>query len=429
MTLAVPSLRRRLARALLRAAVLLGVVVPTLRPSVAEAAQAGQGTGRLVVELKPGASKSLVLTLLSAQSWVVSATGRTTSAATGLGDLLLVAPSGLLASARSAVETALEALPTVERVEQEVVVAIGGRYGGEQSHMPVFVDELNLASMRHQPAFLGSGLEPPESPSGNPAVRVAVLDGGFDLGHEALAGRTAAGWDAISMDADPQDLGNGVDDDGDGDADSGVGHGTAVASVVAVAAPEAVVVPVRILDDEGFGTTFALAEGLRFALDAGVPVVNVSAGSPVSSEVVEAALDRAHDLGVLVVASAGNTGDSNPTYPGSSAHVLSVTGVTDEGTRDPDASVGAAVDLAAPSVEVVAPFPGLSDGYGHWFGTSFSAALVSAAAARVLQADPGPGVAAGTALLGCAAAFPPEAAPWDSLMGEGILDASPLLEP
>jgi hypothetical protein len=416
----------RLAGAAL-AGLALVALLPVVRPTAAVASP-GDGTGRLIVELEPGASKTLVLVALDLRLWEVATSGIEMSEDSDLGDLLLVRPLGSLSAAKSVVAAALRLLPTVARVEEDVATAIGGKYGGEQSQSPIFVDELNLASMRAQPAFDVTGLDPPGSPSGSPAVRVAVLDGGFDLGHEALAGRTDDGWDAIDQDGNPEDSGNGVDDDGDGVTDSGVGHGTAVAGVIAVGAPEAVVVPVRILDDEGLGTLFALAEGIRYAIEAGVSVVNVSAGSPVSSPIVDVALERARNLGILVVASAGNTGDSNPTYPGSSEHVLSVTGVAEDGTRDPDASVGSAVDLAAPSIDLVAPFPGTPDGYGIWFGTSFSAALASAAAARLLQQEGGSALDAGDDLLGAAAPFPSNAAPWDALMGEGILDAHALLD-
>jgi hypothetical protein len=410
------------------AALALLVLFPALRPTAAEAAP-GDGTGQLIVELEPGASHSLVNAVLHLKLWKVAASGLEMDEESGLGDLLLIkSKGGPLSATQSVVAAALRLLPTVARVEENVETAIGGKYGGEQSQTPIFVDELNLASMREQPAIEITGLEPPETPSGNPAVRVAVLDGGFDLGHETLDGRTDDGWDTIDHDSDPEDAGNGVDDDGDDVTDSGVGHGTAVAGLIAVAAPEAVIVPVRVLDDEGLGTVFAMADGIRYAMAMGVSVINLSAGSPGPSVIVETALEHARDMGILVVTSAGNTGDSNPTYPGSSAYVLSVTGVTDEGARDPDASVGPAVDLAAPSLDIAAPYPGTVDGYGLWFGTSFSCALTSAAIARVLQQEQGSPLDAGEDILESAADFPSAAEPWSAYMGAGILDADPLLD-
>ncbi|MDJ0522190.1 MAG: S8 family serine peptidase, partial [Planctomycetota bacterium] len=109
---------------------------------------------------------------------------------------------------------------------------------------------------------------------------VAVLDSGFNLDHPALAGRLMGrGYDAIDDDFDAHDTGNGFDDNFDGLIDSGVGHGTFVAGMVLLAAPDAMILPIRVRDDEGYGTNAETIRGLKFAKSIGVDVINLSLSS------------------------------------------------------------------------------------------------------------------------------------------------------
>src|SRR6185295_13063961 len=103
---------------------------------------------------------------------------------------------------------------------------------------------------------------------------VAVLDSGVDLSHPALAAHLIAGYDFVDGDADPQEAPGG----------SGVGHGTHVAGLIALAAPEARIMPVRVLDAEGAGDMWRLARALVWASDPdgdpatpdGADVINLS---------------------------------------------------------------------------------------------------------------------------------------------------------
>ena len=101
-------------------------------------------------------------------------------------------------------------------------------------------------------------------------VLVAVLDGGFNLAHPDIAKRISKdAYDAIDLDDDPNDGGNGVDDDLDGTVDDAVGHGTFVASMVLLAAPDATILPIRIVDDEGYGTEKEIVDGIEYAVEKG----------------------------------------------------------------------------------------------------------------------------------------------------------------
>ena len=93
-------------------------------------------------------------------------------------------------------------------------------------------------------------------------VIVAVLDTGIDPHHEVLAGMILPdGYNFVDDNYDVSDVANGLDDDNDGDIDEMVGHGTVVAGVVAAVAPDAALLPVKVLDSDGSGTTFQAAQG------------------------------------------------------------------------------------------------------------------------------------------------------------------------
>jgi hypothetical protein len=411
--------KRRFVRSLLPLA--LCTLLLSLDGPAARAAEEQTGsTDELVVEMVPGVGINAIVSELSVLGWEVVVASEV-PAAESLGEVALLRPKNANSSSLSSAASALAAVSDVAGVEENVV------YGGAQSQVPIYSDDLMLASMPTQSALTEVGLEPPSGASGNPFVLVAVIDGGFDLGVESLSGRILGGFDAIHGDADPEDAGNDVDDDEDGVTDRGVGHGTAVAALIAVAAPECKIFPIQAFDDEGRGTTFALANAIRGAIGVGAKVINISGGASGPSGIVSAALDAAQQADVLVVASAGNDGASAVTFPAANSTVIAVTGVDADRERDPDANVGAAVDLSAFSIDVIAPYPGMAAGYGRWFGTSFSCAAVSAAAARVLQQDPGSPLGVGEALLEAASAYASTESPYDQ-MGWGVLDVSSLLD-
>jgi hypothetical protein len=422
-----PSRTRRFAVATSLLALATFSLAPSAATRVASADALRTPANELLVELDVNASSSVVTSALNTLLWhVVATTRHSETLPTGGTEVLRIAPNGALSATQSAAAALLAIVSGVRTVEHNVAFTVSGDYGAEQSEIPIFVDDLHLASMGPQSALLAAGLAPSD-PSGNPGIAVAVLDGGFDLSVEALDGRCTSGYDAIDNDSDPSDAGNDLDDDSDGTADTGVGHGTAIAALIAVAAPEAQIIPIRVLDDEGRGTSFDIANGILAARSRGADVINMSLGAPSYSTIVHNALAAVNNNGILVVASAGNTG-GGATFPATDAYVLAVTGVTANGVRAPYASMGTCVDAAAWSVDVIAPFPGMTDGYGTWTGTSFAAAIFSAAAARVLAAHPGDPLGVGADLLEALTAFPSEALPDSTYMGGGILDATDLLE-
>lgn len=208
-------------------------------------------------------------------------------------------------------------------------------------------------------------------------VTVAVLDTG-SWPHAELDGRLTGGYDYVADDADPTEERQQLDDNDNGVVDEAYGHGTFVAGLISLVAPEASIMPMRVLDSDGAGSVFLVAQAIVDAVDAGADVVNVSLGTPekIKSKLLDAALDHAMSHQVRVVAAAGNASSSQAEYPATQTGVLSVTSTLLEQDRlAAHANWGAWVDVAAPGEDLVGPVPG--SGYATWAGTSMAAPQVS----------------------------------------------------
>lgn len=217
-------------------------------------------------------------------------------------------------------------------------------------------------------------------------VTVAVVDTGIDGSVPQLAGRVLPGRD--------------VHNPGNHRADNDCfGHGTFVAGIIAAApapgtmfagvAPDATVLPIRVIEDASDTSADTLATGIRAAVDAGARVINVSASTQTPDPNIDAAVAYAASRDVLVVASAGNDAqDGNPTpYPASNPSVLAVGAIDQTGKRASFSQSGGYMGLVAPGVDVCSLGPG---GPGQWqaSGTSYAAPFVSGVAALVRAYHP-----------------------------------------
>jgi subtilisin family serine protease len=217
---------------------------------------------------------------------------------------------------------------------------------------------------------------------------VAVLDTGVNVFHPDLAGRCLPGYNALNPALPPLDLPDGPDAEVSimGIPNAGVGHGTMVAGVISVVAPDTMILPVKVLAADGSGTVEDVVEGILWAVQAGADVINMSFGSPGTSEVVEKAVKAARRAGVVVVASAGNDNNDIPHIPAAYNSVISVSSVESDNVKSSYASYGTTVDLVAPGTGIRSTY--WDGGYASWSGTSFAAPFVSGAAALLRELMP-----------------------------------------
>jgi len=223
-------------------------------------------------------------------------------------------------------------------------------------------------------------------------VSVAVIDTGITQVPDLAGVRLDVGMSFVP------DVDSAQDDQG---------HGTHVAGTIAQAthnglgvaglAHEVTLVPYKVLDSSGSGQSDHVAAAVDQAVDEGADVINLSLGGP-HSDVLQLAVERAAEAGVLVVAAAGNTGSEGVGCP---AHEISVLGVGSVGPDEqlaPYSTWGEGVDLVGPGGDLNQEGGGVLqqtiDGAGGdqlvaWQGTSMASPHVAGAAAVLLGAGAG----------------------------------------
>jgi subtilisin family serine protease len=297
---------------------------------------------------------------------------------------------------------ALSATPESQRNTIWVIGGDSGSYAAQWAPTTLRLAEAHASS-------LGSG------------VRVAVLDTGIEAGHPAFAGRLARRGDGSVLGRDFVD-----DDDnpaeGGSRADLGYGHGTHVAGLVALAAPGARLMPVRVLNPAGEGNAWVLAEALAWAVDPdanpatddGAHLINMSLGSARPTRLLALAVslancefddddddfnhpgfddDRARCArghGAAVFSAAGNDGSADlQIFPAAEGlpGTRAVTATTAAQRLAPFSNSGGWIKLAAPGEQIISAVPG--GAWGSWSGTSMAAPLATGTAALVM-ATPAP---------------------------------------
>jgi subtilisin family serine protease len=218
-------------------------------------------------------------------------------------------------------------------------------------------------------------------------IVVAVLDTGLAPDHPLLSSSLTAGYDFVRMTDGIYDQGNGIDDDGNGIADEFVGHGTHVSGILITEAPGVQIMPIRVLNSEGMGTYWEVAAGIKYAVDHGADIINMSLSAPRLTPSLKDALDYAASHGVIVVSAAG-TG-SGPNYPAAYSNpALLGVGSTDINDAIAWFSGGQALDtdVYAPGTDIYSAYP--YNGYALASGTSMSAPIVAGEAALLLSRYP-----------------------------------------
>lgn len=214
--------------------------------------------------------------------------------------------------------------------------------------------------------------------TGSSAITIAIIDTGVDLTHPDLLGKLVAGRNFVST--DPKTI--PADDNG---------HGTHVAGIAAAASNNKIgiagvswgakIMPVKVLNSAGLGTFANAALGVTWAADNGAQIINLSLGSTNTSLTLQNAIDYAISRGVLVIASAGNSG-GQVFFPASYSPVIAVGATDASNARIVLSAHGPQLDLMAPGDKIYSL--SLGGSYTERSGTSMASPHVAGLAAILL---------------------------------------------
>ena len=223
-------------------------------------------------------------------------------------------------------------------------------------------------------------LPPPTDLSGL-SLRIGIIDSSIDQRHSAFFNSSITTQRFVDNDSPPN------------------AHGTAIASIIASndpqalgLAPSAKIYAAEVFDhneQQGeFASTVSLIKALSWLMTQDVSVINISLAGP-SNRLLETALTRVRERGVLAIAAAGNGGPmAQPMYPAAYPEVVAVTATDDRGRAFRLANRGEYVDIAAPGVNIRHAQAG--GGFAASSGTSYAVPFVTVAAARLLQSTAEP---------------------------------------
>lgn len=276
-------------------------------------------------------------------------------------------------------------------------------------------------------------------------VTVAVLDSGVNSGGpDGFGGRLVVGYSAVNS-SNPLFT---EDNNGHGTHVAGtIAQQTNNAAGVAGIAYNALIMPVKVLNKMGWGTTRQITDGIRWAADHGAKVINMSLGGYGNSRILEEAVNYAYNRGVVLVAAAGNEGAHEVVYPAAYQNCIAVGAVRYDEVVADYSNKGAALDIVAPGGDVTEDlnedgYPdgviqetfrvsiasrALGWGYPFWQGTSMASAHVAGVAALIIGAnshytpdDVRDAIINTAKDLG--------APGWDEVYGHGLVDAAAALE-
>lgn len=211
-------------------------------------------------------------------------------------------------------------------------------------------------------------------------VKVAVLDTGVEANHPDLSGQVLAGKDFMN--------------DGYAANQDPHGHGTHVAGIVAASmnsigvtglAPNAKIIPIRVLGADGSGTMSGVANGIYEAADRGADIINMSlGGTGTSSPVVQMAVNYARNKGVSVMAAMGNNGGYVFSIPAVLPGVVGVGSTTNSDGWSNFSNYNEFADVSAPGSSINSTYK--NAGYAGMSGTSMATPYAAASLAVSLQA-------------------------------------------
>jgi subtilisin family serine protease len=294
-----------------------------------------------------------------------------------LKDLDLVRAKAVWVPSRAAAAK-LAAHPAVLRVDDDVVV--------EALERERFGALAKAAGATRPAEVLPWGIDKIDAelvwPGGNEAdpVKVGIIDTGISNKHPDLLANVKGGVNTINP------LKSWNDDNG---------HGSHVAGIVAAlnnsvgvvgAGPAADLYAIKVLNSSGSGYLSDVIEGIDWAIANKMQVINMSLGTVSDVPSLHDAVKAAKNVGIVVVAAAGNSGGS-VNYPAAYEEVIAVSAIDQNNMIASFSSRGPEVDLAAPGVSIYSTYKGT--GYATLSGTSMAAPHVAGSAALVLNTPVG----------------------------------------
>lgn len=217
------------------------------------------------------------------------------------------------------------------------------------------------------------------SKSRGEGVKVAVLDTGVDLDHPDLAKNLLPGFNFIEPNKEPWDDNQ---------------HGTHVAGIIAAAnneigmvgvAPEAKIIPIKVLNRNGSGNLVNVAKGIRWAVDEGkADLICMSLGSPNPVQEVRKAIQYALSKNAVCFVAAGNAGVTKQVfYPADYPEAIAIGSIDENLSRSTFSNTGANLDFMAPGGRIFSTVP--DNWYAVLSGTSMAAPFATGVAALVLS--------------------------------------------
>ncbi|MFH0749930.1 MAG: S8 family peptidase [Candidatus Gottesmanbacteria bacterium] len=222
-------------------------------------------------------------------------------------------------------------------------------------------------------------------------VKVAILDTGIDQYHEDLDSQIVVNKDFTGSTSGYNDI---------------YGHGTHVSGIVAArtnngmggagVCPNCQLMNGKVLNDSASGAYSWIASGITWATDNGAKVINMSLGGSTPSKTLESAVNYAWNNGVVVVAAAGNSGNTSKTYPAAYVNAIAVAATDNQDKKATFSEYGSWVDVAAPGVHIYstwndetstsAPYPvcySPTQCYKYASGTSMSTPMTTGVVALI----------------------------------------------
>jgi minor extracellular protease Epr len=222
-------------------------------------------------------------------------------------------------------------------------------------------------------------------------TKIAIVDTGVDLNHPDLKNNILPGYNAITK---SEAIGAAQDNEGHGTHVSGIAAAQLNGIGIVGVAYQAKIIPVKVLDSNGFGSDDVIADGIIWAANHGANIINLSLGTDGFSAIVAQAIQFAVSKGALIIAAAGNFDpnlETNPgiLYPASDPNVISVTATDSSDSIAKFSSTGSQALLAAPGQNILSDFWSSSgSSYAVGDGTSMAAPFVSGVAALVWSLHP-----------------------------------------